>query len=250
MVNKVKVLIIFTSGTNCDEETEFAFYQAGAYVSKIHINYLKKNKNLFKEFHILCFPGGFTYGDYISAGKILANELRHHFQEEIIEFINEGKLIIGICNGFQVLAKTGLLPSFHSSDYFSLPKITLAFNDSQKFECRWISLKVNFNSKTPFIKDLEEIIELPIAHAEGKFFTSDKEVLNRLKENNQIVLTYINNPNGSIENIAGICDNTGRILGMMPHPERGIFNYHHPLRKNVYGLKFFTNACEYVKKEL
>lgn len=249
MINKVKVLIIFSSGTNCDEETEYAFEKAGAEVSKFHINYLKRNKNLLKDFHILCLPGGFTYGDYISAGKILANELRYHFQEGIKDFIKEGKLIIGICNGFQILCKAGLLPGI--DDYFSLPKVTLTFNDSQKFECRWVSLRVNHNSKTPFIRDLDEIIELPIAHAEGKFFTDDKQVLDKLKENNQIALYYINNPNGSLENIAGICDSSGRIFGLMPHPERFIFPLHHPLRKEkVFGLKFFINACEYAKREL
>lgn len=249
MVSKVKVLIIFSSGTNCDEETEFAFQKAGAKVSKFHINYLKRNKKLLKEFHILCLPGGFTYGDYISAGKILANELKYHFQEEIKSFIKEGKLIIGICNGFQILCKAGLLPGF--DDYFSPPKVTLTFNDSQKFECRWVSLKVNYNSPTPFIKDLDEVIELPIAHAEGKFFTDDKEVLKILKENSQIALTYIDNPNGSLEDIAGICDRTGRIFGLMPHPERFIFPLHHPLRKNrMDGLKFFINGVEYAKREL
>lgn len=249
MVNKVKVLIIFTGGTNCDEETKYAFEETGAEVYRLHINYLKGEKGILKEFHILCLPGGFTYGDYISAGKILANELRYYFYEEIKDFIKEGKLIIGICNGFQILCKAGLLPGF--DDYFSLPKVTLTFNDSQKFECCWVALKVNHNSKTPFIKDLEEIIELPIAHAEGKFFTDNEKVLRRLKENNQVVLTYINNPNGSIENIAGICDETGRIFGLMPHPERFIFPLHHPLRKNrVDGLKFFINAYEYAKREL
>ncbi|MCS7250140.1 MAG: phosphoribosylformylglycinamidine synthase I [candidate division WOR-3 bacterium] len=241
--------MIFSSGTNCDEETEYAFKKAGGEVFKLHINYLKRNKKILKEFHILSLPGGFTYGDYISAGKILANELRYYFQEEIKDFIKEGKLIIGICNGFQILCKAGLLPGF--DDYFSFPQVTLTFNDSQKFECRWVSLKVNHNSPTPFIKDLDEIIELPIAHAEGKFFVDKEEVLKKLKENNQIVLKYINNPNGSIEDIAGICDATGRIFGLMPHPERFIFPLHHPLRKNkVDGLKFFINACEYAKREL
>jgi phosphoribosylformylglycinamidine synthase subunit PurQ / glutaminase len=246
---KVKVLILFTSGTNCDEETAFAFEKSGAEVFTYHINYLKRNKRLLKEFHLLCLPGGFTYGDYISAGKILANELRYYFQEELKEFIKAGKLILGICNGFQVLCKAGLLPGF--DEYFIPPLVTLTFNDSQRFECRWVSLRVNHNAKTPFIKDLDEIIQLPIAHAEGKFFSEKEVVLKRLKNNNQIVLTYIDNPNGSLWDIAGICDATGRIFGLMPHPERFIFSLHHPLRINkIYGLKFFINACEYAKKEL
>lgn len=247
--NKVKVCLLFTSGTNCDEETAFAFEKADAQVFTFHINYLKRNKKILKEFHILCLPGGFTYGDYISAGKILAQELQHHFQEEIKEFIKAGKLILGICNGFQVLCKAGLLPGFN--DYFIYPQVTLTFNNSQKFECCWVSLRVNHNSKTPFIKELDEVIQLPIAHAEGKFFTDLQEVLKILKDNNQIALTYIENPNGSIYDIAGICDSTGQIFGLMPHPERFIFPLHHPLRINkTYGLKFFINACEYAKKEL
>lgn len=248
MVNKVRVLIVFSSGTNCNEETLYAFEKTGAEVVQYHINYLKRNKKIFKDFHILCLPGGFTYGDYISAGKILANELKYYFSEEIKDFIKEGKLIIGICNGFQILCKAGLLPGF--SDYFSPPKVTLTFNDSQKFECRWVSLKVNHNSPTPFIKDLDEVIELPIAHAEGKFFT-DNDTLKRLIDNNQVVLRYIDNPNGSLFDIAGICDETGRVFGLMPHPERFIFPLHHPLRKNrADGLKIFINAYEYVKREL
>lgn len=257
-----KVAILFTAGTNCDEETIYAFQLAGANAERVHLNLLKKKHHLLKNYHILVIPGGFTYGDYISAGKILANELQFILKDSISEFINQGKLILGICNGFQVLVKAGILPGF--SQYFTKQTITLNANDSNRFECRWVYLKTNSKSPCIFTKGID-ILPVPVAHAEGKFETDNKRTLDQLKKYNQIVFTYVNeqgekagypyNPNGSIENIAGICDKTGRILGLMPHPERFSSIYHHPRwhSKEINepaGLKIFTNAVNYAKANL
>ncbi len=256
----VKVAILFAAGTNCDEETLFAFQRAGAEAERIHINALKEKKKTLSPYSILCLPGGFTYGDYLGAGKILANELLTSLQEEISSFLERGGLILGICNGFQVLVKAGLLPAFRS--HFERPSLTLEENDSLRFECRWVYLKRNEKSPCLFTKDLPEIITLPVAHAEGKFLPKSEKVLKRLEENEMIVFTYVNeigepagypyNPNGSIGNIAGICDPKGRIFGLMPHPERFVIREQKAIglkRKEdfPYGLAIFRNAVEYVK---
>lgn len=256
----VKVAVLFAAGTNCDEETIHAFKLAGAKAERVRLILLKKKKHLLKDCQILVIPGGFTYGDYISAGKILANELQFLLQDSVSEFIEQGKLILGICNGFQVLVKSGILPGF--SKYFTKQTVTLDVNDSNRFECRWIYLKANPKSPCVFTKGLN-ILPLPVAHAEGKFVVDSKRTLGRLKKQNQIVFTYVNengkqggylnNPNGSIEDIAGICDTTGRIFGLMPHPERFSLIHQHPNWqreeiKEAIGLKIFKNAVGYAKE--
>jgi phosphoribosylformylglycinamidine synthase len=265
----VRVVILFTAGTNCDEETIHAFELAGAKAERIHLNTLKKNKHLLRMYHILCIPGGFTYGDYISAGKILANELQFILEDSVNEFIEQGKLIIGICNGFQVLAKAGILPGFSKNktkkSYFSKQTVTLATNDSNRFECRWVYLKANPKSPCVFTKGINKIISIPVAHAEGKFVVDRKETLLKLKKQEQIVFTYVDengkkadypyNPNGSVADIAGICDATGRIFGLMPHPERASSVYQYPnwsrqKIKEPDGLKIFVNAVNYAKENL
>ena len=254
-----KVLILRTAGTNCDYETRYAFEKAGAKVDAVHINILLANKKLLEDYQILALPGGFTYGDDVSAGKILANQIKYNLEEDIKTFINENKLILGICNGFQVLVKAGLLPSINGYNQ----EVTLTFNDSNKFEDRWVYLKI-CSSKSFFIND-ENIstIYLPIAHGEGKFIAKDESILNKITMNHQIVFKYVNeqgeeagypwNPGGSIQNIAGICDSTGQILGMMPHPERHVEPTQHPrwtrngLKEFGDGFLIFRNAVSYVK---
>ena len=244
-MKKVKVVVLRTAGTNCDMETVFAFQMVGADVDLIHINELIRGKKSFDSYKILAIPGGFSYGDDISAGKVFANELKYKLQEEMKKFVISGKLVIGICNGFQVLVKTGLLP--HS---------TLTFNDSGKFEDRWVYLK-NVNRKNcPFTRGIDTIY-LPVAHAEGKF-VADKNTLNELKKKDEIVFKYVDdkgkesgypfNPNGSMQNIAGICNEEGNVFGMMPHPERHIIRSHPPrwtrlkLPQIGDGVKIFKNA--------
>lgn len=254
-----KVLILRTAGTNCDYETRYAFEKAGATVDVLHINILLANKKLLHDYQILTLPGGFTYGDDVSAGKILANQIKYHLEDDMKTFIHAKKLILGICNGFQTLTKAGFLPSFNTHNQ----EVTLTFNDSNKFEDRWVYLKVCSN-KSAFIKDADiPALYLPIAHGEGKFITKDEAVLNRITANHQVILKYVNergeeagypwNPGGAVQNIAGICDTTGQILGMMPHPERHIEPTQHPHwtrnREKEWGDGFFIfrNAVQYVK---
>ena len=263
-MNKVKTLVIRTAGSNCDYETVHAFKQVGSEVDLIHINQIVTKQRTLTDYHILAIPGGFTYGDDISAGKVLANELKFKLNDQLQQFINDGKLIIGICNGFQVLVKAGLLPEvkFDSGDQ----QVTLTDNDSGKFEDRWVHLKINAASKCVFTKNMPEIVYYPVAHAEGKLVTKNEEILNRLKANGQVVFQYCTadgqpvgypgNPNGSAEGITGICDPSGRILGLMPHPERYVHPTHHPrwtregLDKQPEGLKIFQNAVEYARENL
>src|SRR3970282_1731267 len=174
-----KVLILRTAGTNCDYETQYAFEKAGAKVDVVHINILLTNKKLLTEYQILTLPGGFTYGDDISAGKILANQIKYNLEEDITTFIREKKLILGICNGFQTLTKAGLLPAIDKRQQ----EATLTFNDSNKFEDRWLYLKI-WSNKSVFIKEKNVwTIYLPIAHGEGKFVTKDEKTRNKIMSN-------------------------------------------------------------------
>ena len=260
-MNKVKTLVIRTAGSNCDYETVYAFKHVGSEVDLIHVNQIVAEKILLKDYHILAIPGGFTYGDDISAGKVLANELKYKLKYQLQQFINDGKLIIGICNGFQVLVKAGLLPEIQLEG--GDQQVTLANNDSGKFEDRWIHLKP-ISKKCVFTNGMEEVVYYPIAHAEGKFIPKDQQTLENLKKNDQIVFQYVSpeggqpdypwNPNGSVENIAGICDPTGRIFGLMPHPERHFHPTQHPkwtrkgLKEEADGFKIFQNAIEYIQQ--
>jgi len=259
---KIRAALLYTEGTNCNLETENAFKYLGVETETLILNNVIKNKGNFDKYHIIAIPGGFSYGDDISAGKVFATLLMHYKLDEIMRFISQGKLIIGICNGFQVLVKTGLLPNTSAT---IKTESTLAFNDSGVFIDKWVNLRVNKNSVSKFIgTDLPDIIELPIAHAEGKFIAPG-DVLNKMISNNQIVFQYSSsdgnvdekyNPNGSIMNIAGICDKTGQILGLMPHPERFSSAYQHPawqrlgLKGEGTGLLLFKNAVDYIKNNI
>ena len=258
------VLILRAPGTNCDEETAFAFQQAGAETELIHVNRLLEAPDLFLRFQVLCVPGGFSYGDDVGAGRILANQIQHHLAQHLIEFKAAGKLILGICNGFQVLLKSGILID---SDQRNGPVATLTWNDSGKFEDRWVRLRVS-GSKSVFFDGIESMY-LPVAHAEGKFVASGEEQLKQLDVADQLVLRYRrlsedngtpadgavpypDNPNGSVANVAGICDSTGRVLGLMPHPERHIDRTHHPRwtrgegSPNGDGMRLFANAVSFL----
>ncbi len=270
---KPKVCVLRTAGTNCDQETAAAFKLAGADMELLHINRLVSGARTLDDFHILALPGGFSYGDDIASGKIFANELRFKLADSLRKFIDDGKLIIGICNGFQILVKSGLLPGSTELKQDT----SLIINDSGKFEDRWVYLRPS--GRCIWTKGLKKIIYLPVAHGEGKFVARDKKVLNRLKKNKQIVFQYCDaqgkltgypdNPNGSTENIAGICDETGRIIGLMPHPERHLFSAQHPRNWNLKaragdglwlcqedgkplppGLQIFKNGVKYVRENL
>jgi phosphoribosylformylglycinamidine synthase I len=255
MVTKVKALILRAPGTNCDVESAFAFARAGARVDLIHVNELIHRQKLLSDYQIMVIPGGFTYGDDVSAGRILANELRLKLGDKIQEFVDDGRLILGICNGLQVLAKAGMLPESVGKNPQSL---TLAGNDSGKFECRWIYLRANKTSPCIFTRGIE-LMYLPVAHGEGKVVI-DPGTLEELNvalyyadETGDIQAGYPDNPNGSVSNIAGICDATGRIFALMPHPERFISWTQHPRwtrepqRDYGDGFRIFLNAVEWAK---
>lgn len=269
-MRRVKALVLRTAGTNCDMETAYAFRLAGAEADLVHVNVLKKDKKVLEKYQILAVPGGFTYGDDVASGKILANELNSTLKNQLSKFVSRGKLIIGICNGFQVLVKMGLLPRLKSSKSAKI-EATLSLNDSGKFIAKWIYLKKGITPKDElcvWTRGLPEVIYLPIAHAEGKFIPKDEVVLKSLRKNGQVVFRYTDasgttsahphNPNGSVYDIAGICDPTGRILGMMPHPERHVSYLQHPnwRREDVknkgmgIGLEIFKNGVNFVRNYL
>lgn len=266
----IKVIVLRTAGTNCDKETAFSFEEAGAEAELVHINQLTGGEKRLSDYQILAIPGGFSYGDDISSGKILSNELKFGIGDDVQKFVKDGKLIIGICNGFQILVKSGLLPNITGN--FKTIEATLTLNDSAKFEDRWVYLKrvgsreSGVGSRCVWTRGIDRIIYLPVAHGEGKFIPKDKNILACLKKEGLIVFEYADengakkgypyNPNGSVENIAGICDKSGRILGLMPHPERHISYLQHPgWTRNDYrgrgdGFAIFKNGVEFVKKHL
>ncbi len=227
-----RVIVLRAPGTNCDEETAVAWQKAGAAVETWHVGRLLEDPAALDRFQILTLPGGFSYGDDLGAGRILATRLGHALGDALRRFHDRGGLIAGICNGFQVLVRCGLLPG----GTISCPT-TLAHNDSGRFEARWIRLLPR-PGLSPFVA-FSEPIELPVAHGEGKFLTGDATALDALDAAGQIVLKYADehgrptqeypaNPNGSAHAAAGICDATGRIFGLMPHPERHVEAIHHP----------------------
>ena len=257
-----RVLVLRAPGTNCDEETAYAFELAGATAERVHVNRLIENPALQDRYQVLCIPGGFSYGDDIAAGRILASRLRRHLSELVHAFVhgNGDRLVLGICNGMQVLMRLGVLTEGLST---SAPvPATLTWNDHGRFEDRWVHLAVD---ETPcvFLRGIDRMY-LPMAHAEGKFVAADTDVLAQLRQSGRLAIRYCNgeagcvsdeclpfpiNPNGADANVAGVCDASGRIFGLMPHPERHLFATHHPAwtRREVQppegdGLAMFRNA--------
>jgi len=276
-MSKVKALVFTGYGLNCDYETDYALRCAAAESHRVHINSFifgqDSGSNVsLDNYHIMVFCGGFSWGDDHGAGVIMASKVRRHFGEKISRFIDEGKLILGICNGFQVLVNLGLLPGF-DGDY-TKREVALTYNDMGNFIDTWVTLR--FSSSTPcvFTRGLHKM-QLPVRHGEGKFY-APQEVIERLAENNLIVANYCNadgtpasgawpsNPNGSLWDIAGICDPTGRVFGLMPHPEA--FNHftNHPhwtwlkekairsgaraIEEQGEGINIFTNAVQYIRQ--
>ena len=249
---KPHVLVLRAPGANCNVETAFAFERAGAEVETLHVNRLLEAPSVLQRFQVLCIPGGFSYGDDLSAGRILGNQLRLRLAEAMREFHAAGKLILGICNGFQILMKTGLLLA-DESDAEGRPALvaTLAWNATGRFEDRWLHLQTA-PSSCVFFRGIERMY-LPIAHAEGRFTCRDERVVSSLFERQQVVLQYdeADNVNGSQQRIAGVCDESGRVCGLMPHPERHIDRTHHPRwtrgegSPGGGGLKVFENAVEF-----
>lgn len=281
-----RVMVLRAPGTNCDHETAHAFQLAGAQAERIHVNRLLEDQQAFTDWQIICLPGGFSYGDDLAAGRILGNQIRHHLADRLEQFRADGGLILGICNGFQILIRSGLLLPDRAAGGTAA---TLTFNDSGKFEDRWVNLRVA-SERCVFFRGIQSMY-LPVAHAEGKFVVHDENVMNQLEADGQLVLRYTSgdeqssvlegvaaaagttlgttarltntgallasqvsypaNPNGSQSDIAGICDATGRVCGLMPHPERFVDRLQHPrwtreqLPAAGDGLQVFINAVEY-----
>jgi phosphoribosylformylglycinamidine synthase I len=264
-MNNVKAIVLRAAGINCDLETQNAFELAGATADRVHINRIIEDKSLLDGYQILVVPGGFSYGDDVAAGKILANQIKHHLYEQVRKFIDAGKLVLGICNGFQVLVKTGILPFPETSGQ----AVTVTYNDSNKFEDRWVYL-VPVTDRCVFIEKGRQIY-LPIAHGEGKVVTKDQPTLDKLSAEGFVAFKYVDengseggypvNPNGSMASIAGLTDSTGRVLGLMPHPERHVRFTQHPRwtrderraasdENNADGMTIFTNAVKYAQANL
>ena len=251
------VLILCAPGANCDHETQFAFELAGAKVDRLHIHQLREKPKILLQYQIMTIPGGFTYGDDVAAGKILAVQLQHFLGDILRQFRARERLILGICNGFQVLLKAGLIMPADEEG----PVATLTHNTSGKFEDRWIHLEA-LPGKCPFLKGYQHL-HLPVAHGEGNFICREAWIMKGLVQTNQVVLRYVDvdgkpgpfpvNPNGSQGEVAGVCDPTGHVLGLMPHPERHVLPTQHPqwtrlgLAPEGDGLRLFRNAVEFFK---
>ena len=264
-MTKPNVLVLTGYGINCDEETKFAFDKAGANAELVHVNDLIDKTKKLGDYQILAFPGGFSYGDDTGAGNALSNKIKNNMFDELRNFVEKDNLAIGICNGFQVMANLGLLPALNKE--YGNRQVALVHNDSARYNDRWVDL--HFEGKGPWLEGLKEM-SVPIAHGEGKFY-ANQEILSKIKEKGLVAARYVKgkiceyqfleaNPNGSLEDIAGITDESGRLLGMMPHPERAIFFTQLPnwnLLKEKYnrkgkkisdegeGMKIFRNAVKY-----
>lgn len=269
-MNEVRVLVLRAAGINCDEETMHCWRLAGAEPLLMHINEICESPSRLAEFSIVTIPGGFSYGDDIGAGTILAQRILQTLADPLREFVHHGGGILGICNGFQVLVKMGLLPGGE----FGRDQVTVTYNDSARFEARWVRLEVA-TDRCPFLNAHDSLqtpqddehnahLELPVEHAEGRVVTSTLAVARKLLDSGHVALRYVDksgnhdqypaNPNGSVLGIAGLCDETGRIFGLMPHPDRHFDRTQHPTwtRRNAGGdpdgLKVFLNAVAHWNK--
>ncbi|WP_437226709.1 phosphoribosylformylglycinamidine synthase subunit PurQ [Planctomicrobium sp. SH661] len=262
-----RVCVLRAPGTNCDHETAFAFTHCGAEAERLHLFRVLEQPEILQNFQVLCIPGGFSYGDDVGAGVVFSSQLKNRLGDAIGEFLNRDTLTLGICNGFQVLLKAGILPggaAGWSSEKESAPQATLTWNANGRYTDLWVKLK-NCSKKNVFLRGIETL-DCPIAHGEGRLVVTDPAVVKAWEDADQIALRYTGetesasdsellpfpqNPNGSIENIAGLGDPSGRVLGLMPHPERFLFATQHPrwtrlgLRGEGAGFQVFRNAVEY-----
>jgi len=257
---KPKALILQAHGTNRDYDVTEALTLAGADSEGVPLNHLRTGKKHFADFQMLVLPGGFSYADALGAGKLLAIDLNAYFVDEINQFVSAGKPVIGICNGFQTLVKSGVLP-YNGEE--SEESATLTFNAQGHFECRWVTIKP-VSQTCIWTKHLTDLIECPIAHGEGNFQVSDDAPLSTFLSQDQTALVYVSdngltangsyptNPNGSVFDIAGICNPQGNVLGLMPHPENHIYTWQHPRHTrgetNRSGLKLFENGVNYARE--
>jgi phosphoribosylformylglycinamidine synthase I len=270
-VNDINVCVLRVGGTNCDAETKRSIEELGAKAMIMHANEIVRRRNLF-EYDALVFPGGFSYGDYVRAGAIWAKWILTKLGKELRDFVEDGRPLLGICNGFQVLVEAGMLPSFEGISRY--PDASLATNVPPGYNCRWIHLRNESNGKCIFTSAIPKgkILRMPVAHSEGRLiFSSDKEekFLEKLQENDQLVFRYCDengkyakgnfptNPNGSFHDIAGICNPEGTVFGLMPHPERAFYWWQQPdwtrgARRAEYGdgKMIFKSMIEFLSKKL
>ena len=267
--SRVKALIITGFGLNCEAETAHAFSLAGARPVRVHLNDLLAGTGPdLREFHVLAFIGGFSFGDHLGAGAVLANRIRCRMSEPLQHFVDDGRLVIGICNGFQTLTRLGLLPRLGPA---AERQVSLTWNDRGVFHDGWVTLKANPESPCVFL-DGVDTIELPVRHGEGKLVCADDAVHDALRQGNLVALQYVDprserptdrfphNPNGSEMAAAGLCDPSGRVLGLMPHPEAYLHPFNHPkwtrrrldgpLPDHGAGLAVFRSAVDFARREL
>lgn len=256
-MKRINVLVFSGYGLNCEEEARYGFELAGAHAEVVHINDIIDGKVTLDSYQILAFPGGFAYGDDTGSGKAYANRVKNHLWKPLQKFINDGKLVIGICNGFQILTQLGLLPG------------ALTFNASNRYSDRWTDMEVEGTS--PWLAEIKTL-SAPIGHGEGRYI-ADKKTLTSLKKSNSVALRYVKgetatfqdlpaNPNGATENIAGVLSHSGRVFGLMPHPDRALFTTNMPhwttlsedakrqdgeLEQYGAGLQIFKNGVNYFK---
>lgn len=244
----VNACILTGYGINADKELADAFHRAGAETASIHIQDLIENSRILESFHILAFPGGFSFGDHLGSGKVLANLFRRNLKKDLDRFVQSGKAVIGICNGFQALVKMGLLPNLAGNWE---QEVSLVHNDHGLFEDRWVSVDFPSDSNSLWTNGLTDT-ELPIRNGEGRFVVRDGNISRGLREKGLVAVQYRNNPNGSLEDIAGISDPSGCILGLMPHPEAFIraeehpsWNRGEPSPREPSGLSLIKNGVSY-----
>ncbi len=259
-----KVLVITGNGFNCEKETAYAFEMNGGKPEIYNMNFVVERDISLSDYQIMAFIGGFSYGDHLGGGRVAANKFLYNLKDDLQTFINRDTLIIGICNGFQVLMQLGVLPA--CDDKYFEKTLTLSPNNSRRYEDRWVRLGVNTNSKCVFTKNIESF-SVPVRHGEGKIYTPDVTLFENILENNQVVVQFLHpesgnpteeypfNPNGSYKGIAGICDPSGRIFGLMPHPEAYLSQFNNPVWTRLKsegkmptegeGVQIFRNAVEY-----
>jgi phosphoribosylformylglycinamidine synthase I len=249
---KPSILILHASGTNRDAEAARACELAGGAPEIVHINQLRDGERRMDDFGMLLLPGGFSYGDALGAGARLALDLQVYFNEELHRFVESGKPVLGICNGFQTLVKAGILPGGSRHDQTATRRVTLTENARGRFECRWVHLKANREARSAYLDDLDDLIFCPIAHGEGNFQTKDSAMLAELEAHGLVAFRYVDsdgsaaggrypiNPNGSTGDVAGICNQRGNVIGLMPHPEDHILPIQNPTRgTGQLGLALF-----------
>jgi len=262
-MTRPSVLVLRAAGINCDVEMAFGFERFGAAIHTAHVNQLLAEPEQLLAHHVLALPGGFAYGDDVAAGAVLATEMGTRLAQPLQRFVEEGGLVMGICNGFQALVRLGLLPGLEAP--VGTQEVALTDNDSHKYEDRWVRLGV-VSERCVFVGDSQEF-ELPVGHAEGRLVCLDEGVRERLASEDRVVFRYLDahgeaavdypaNPNGSLDAIAGLTDRTGRVLGMMPHPDRALFGHNHPDWTRTHrgngapdlgpGAALFRNACDWV----